>query len=218
MKRVVLNRKERPPMSLRRQHAGEKHGPTRTEDGVGLIRATEEKGICRVLCFDPRHDLTLATMSEPSIERIVNEWVAQQIELAARKEISYVQIFETRGAMMGCSNAHPHGQIWATERIPNQPFRELESQSEYFKKNGSLLPLDYLRMELQKTERIVAQTHIWVALNSFFLGGLRSHPRIHPKLRRLTREYRCLGGIPCEVKNLRLPHRSHFTHGFTQIS
>jgi UDPglucose--hexose-1-phosphate uridylyltransferase len=87
----------------------------------GLLRAETERGICRVLCFDPRHDLTLATMDVPAIRRVVEMWAEQAAELGARPEIAYVQIFENRGAMMGASNPHPHGQIWATQHIPNEP-------------------------------------------------------------------------------------------------
>ena len=78
-----------------------------------------------MLCFDPRHDLTLATMEAAAIRRVVNVWAAQELELSAREDIRFVQIFENRGAMMGASNPHPHGQIWATEHIPNEPAAEL---------------------------------------------------------------------------------------------
>lgn len=138
------------------------------ESGMGLIRAATEKGICRVLCFDPRHDLTLATMSEDAIRRVIDEWIAQESELGARKEINYVQIFENRGAIMGSSNPHPHGQIWATEHIPNEPLLELATQRSYFEKNGSSLLLDYLKLELQSNERVVAQNEGWVAMVPFW--------------------------------------------------
>ena len=93
-------------------------------EGFGLLRAQTERGICRVLCFDPRHDLTLATMPVEGIRRVVDLWAAQSAELGAQPEIGYVQIFENRGAMMGASNPHPHSQIWATESLPNEPARE----------------------------------------------------------------------------------------------
>ena len=89
--------------------------------GRGLLRAETESGVCRVLCFDPRHDLTLATMEPAAIRRVVEMWAEQAAELGARREMQYVQIFENRGAMMGASNPHPHGQIWATEHVPNEP-------------------------------------------------------------------------------------------------
>jgi UDPglucose--hexose-1-phosphate uridylyltransferase len=137
-------------------------------NNAGLLRAATERGVCRVLCFDPRHDLTLATMSVEGIRRVVDEWAHQEAELAALDHIEYVQIFENRGAMMGCSNPHPHGQIWATEHIPNDPFLELASQRDFFTTHGSPLLLAYLKLELEQTERIVAESENWVALVPFW--------------------------------------------------
>lgn len=135
---------------------------------AGLLRATTERGVCRVLCFDPRHDLTLATMDVRAIRRVVDVWAEQESELAGRDDIGYVQIFENRGALMGASNPHPHGQIWATEHIPNEPAAERASQSEYLTKHGRLLLMDYLELELQQRERIVAENETWVALVPFW--------------------------------------------------
>jgi len=137
-------------------------------DSAGLLRATTERGICRVLCFDPRHDLTLATMDVEAIRRVVDVWAEQELDLSARDDIRYVQIFENRGAMMGASNPHPHGQIWATEHIPNEPAAELSSQSDYHAKNGRPLLIDYLELELQQRERVVAENDAWVALVPFW--------------------------------------------------
>ncbi|WP_419805023.1 UDP-glucose--hexose-1-phosphate uridylyltransferase [Terriglobus sp.] len=137
-------------------------------DPGGLLRAQSEKGICRVLCFDPRHDLTLATMPVASIRHVVDVWAEQEADLAAREDIRYVQIFENRGAMMGASNPHPHGQIWATEHIPNDPLAEAAAQAEYFSANGRVLLLDVLDAELKLGERIVAQNESWVALVPFW--------------------------------------------------
>ncbi len=137
-------------------------------DGVGLLRASTERGLCRVICFDPRHDLTLATMSVQSIRRVVDVWAEQEAELAARPEIGYVQIFENRGAMMGASNPHPHGQIWATEHIPNEPALELAAQSDYFAAHGTSLLADYLKLELREQERIVAINEGWAAVVPFW--------------------------------------------------
>jgi UDPglucose--hexose-1-phosphate uridylyltransferase len=134
----------------------------------GLIRATSERGVCRVLCFDPRHNLTLATMDVAAIRRVVNVWAEQEIELSSRPDIRYVQIFENRGAMMGASNPHPHGQIWATEHIPNEPAAELIAQSEYFRSHNRPLLLDYLELELKQKNRIVAENELWVALVPFW--------------------------------------------------
>jgi UDPglucose--hexose-1-phosphate uridylyltransferase len=135
---------------------------------AGLLRATTERGVCRVLCFDPRHDLTLATMDVSAIRRVVDVWAEQERELSSRDDIRYVQIFENRGALMGASNPHPHGQIWATEHIPNEATAELLSQAEYLSKHGRLLLMDYLELELQQRERIVAENDSWVALVPFW--------------------------------------------------
>ena len=135
---------------------------------AGLLRASTERGVCRVICFDPRHDLTLATMGVESIRRVVEVWAAQEAELAAREDIHYVQIFENRGAMMGASNPHPHGQIWATEHIPNEPSTELAAQTDYFNEHGTSLLADYLQLEINQGERIVAENDSWVALVPFW--------------------------------------------------
>lgn len=137
-------------------------------DSVGLLRAQTERGVCRVLCFDPHHDLTLATMQLDAIQRVVEMWAAQAKELGARPEIQYVQIFENRGAMMGASNPHPHGQIWATEHIPNEPALELAAQQAYLAEHKIPLLSAYLQLELAQRERIVAENETWVALVPFW--------------------------------------------------
>ena len=138
------------------------------QDNAGLLRAQTERGVCRVLCFDPRHDLTLATMDVEGIGRVVEMWQAQAAELGARDDIQYVQIFENRGAMMGASNPHPHGQIWATEHIPNEPLAELHAQHRYFEQHGEPLLAAYLRLELEQKERIVCENDEWVAVVPFW--------------------------------------------------
>ena len=135
---------------------------------LGLLRAETERGICRVLCFDPRHDLTLATMETASIRRVVDVWANQETELGNRDDIRYVQIFENRGAMMGASNPHPHGQIWATEHIPDEPQMELLSQRAYFAAHGTPLLAAYLKLELAEKERIIVENETWVALVPFW--------------------------------------------------
>jgi UDPglucose--hexose-1-phosphate uridylyltransferase len=135
---------------------------------AGLLRAETERGECRVLCFDPRHDLTLATMEVGAIRRVVEMWAEQAAELGARPEIRYVQIFENRGAMMGASNPHPHGQIWATEHVPNEPAVELAAQKAYLAEHGVTLLAEYLRLELAAKERVVAENEAWVALVPFW--------------------------------------------------
>ncbi len=137
-------------------------------EDAGLLRASTERGICRVLCFDPRHDLTLATMTPAAILNVVDVWAAQEAELSSMPEIGYVQIFENRGAMMGASNPHPHGQIWSTQHMPNEPALELAAQRAHFAEGGSPLLAEYLALELKGGDRIVAANETWVALVPFW--------------------------------------------------
>lgn len=133
-----------------------------------LLLARSERGRCRVICFSPRHDLTLARMDLPDIQRIVDAWAEEFSTLSSNPGIESVQIFENRGAMMGCSNPHPHGQIWANETIPDQLARESASFGEYLQKHKSGLLEDYLDLELEKQERIVAVSGDFVALVPFW--------------------------------------------------
>jgi UDPglucose--hexose-1-phosphate uridylyltransferase len=122
-----------------------------------LLVAETESGICRVICFSPRHDLTLSGMDEKNIRTVIDSWASQFRELGASPEIQYVQIFENRGAMMGASNPHPHCQIWSTTSLPNIPKAEQESQSTYLKAKSSCLLCDYYAMESSAQLRIVVQ-------------------------------------------------------------
>ena len=128
--------------------------PSEREDD-GLLVAEGETGICRVLCFSPRHDLTLSDMAVADIERVVAAWIEETIALGGMPNIASVQIFENRGEMMGASNPHPHGQIWATRHLPNELEKETYRQGEYFLKFGRPLLLDYLHQELERGERII---------------------------------------------------------------
>jgi UDPglucose--hexose-1-phosphate uridylyltransferase len=138
----------------------------RIEDG--LLVAEGESGLCRVLCFSPRHDLTLAGMEVADIERVVDAWVEETINLGGRPDIAAVQIFENRGEIMGCSNPHPHGQIWATRHLPNELEKETHRQTEYLLKNGRPMLVDYLAQELALQERIVFENDDFVALVPFW--------------------------------------------------
>ena len=129
-----------------------------------LLIARSEEGICKVICFSPRHDLTLARMSPEKIVRVIDLWIDQYKELGGDPNINYVQIFENRGAIMGCSNPHPHGQIWACSFLPEEITKELKQQKAYFEKHKSKLLLDYVKAELEKKERIVCETEFFVAL------------------------------------------------------
>jgi UDPglucose--hexose-1-phosphate uridylyltransferase len=137
-------------------------------DAGPLMRAESLRGICRVLCFSPRHDLTLAMMDRPAIRQVVDAWVAQTTELGALPYVSYVQIFENRGEMMGASNPHPHGQIWGTEVVPLHPARESAAQTHYFEAHGRSLLADYLAQELAEGTRVVCANQHFVALVPFW--------------------------------------------------
>ena len=137
-------------------------------DEDGLLVARAEAGICRVVCFSPRHDLTLATMATPAIRRVVDTWVAEFVSLGARAFITYVQIFENRGAIMGCSNPHPHGQIWASASLPNEPAREQAALSDHAAAHGRCLLCDYLALERSRGERLVCENETFSALVPFW--------------------------------------------------
>ena len=129
-----------------------------------FFQAQAETGVCRVICFSPRHDLTLARMRLPDIGRVVDLWAQQVEELGQDPRIGYVQLFENRGAMMGSSNPHPHGQVWATRRLPTEPAKEDHKQRAYFEKHNVPLLVDYLAAELDARERVVVENEGWVAV------------------------------------------------------
>ncbi|NDJ78032.1 MAG: UDP-glucose--hexose-1-phosphate uridylyltransferase [Chloroflexi bacterium] len=133
-----------------------------------LFRMQGERGLCRVICFSPRHDLTLAHMPPADIRPVVDTWAEQTLDLGARDFIGYVQVFENKGAMMGCSNPHPHGQIWSTERLPREVEKELCAQREYFGAHGVTLLADYLAEEQRRAERIVYANEHWTVLVPFW--------------------------------------------------
>ncbi len=134
----------------------------------GLLIARTERGICRVGCFSPRHDLTIARMTVEELRLVVDMWTEQCRQLAAVPWIKHVQVFENRGAMMGASNPHPHCQIWANETIPNQPARELLSLRSYQEKHLSCLLCEYLQREQSERERIICENESFVALVPFW--------------------------------------------------
>ena len=137
-------------------------------DGQGLLVAEGEPGMCRVICFSPRHDLTLATMDATAIEPVVHTWIDQFRELGATDGIHHVQIFENRGAMMGASNPHPHCQIWSTSSIPEEPNKELAAQRNYLAAHHRCLLCDYLALEERQQTRAVCQNEDFVALVPFW--------------------------------------------------
>ncbi len=135
---------------------------------VDLLIARSDRGICRVICFSPRHDLTLSEMEVAAIRRVVELWTQQYEELGSRDFINHVQIFENKGQVMGCSNPHPHGQIWAEQAIPNEPAKELAHMTQYRERKSATLLSDYLRLELKTGERIVCGNEHFVALVPFW--------------------------------------------------
>ena len=133
-----------------------------------LLVAKSEKGVCRVITFSPRHDLTLAEMQESEIENIISSWQEEFGALGARSGIHYVQIFENKGQLMGNSNPHPHGQIWAQEHVPGEALKEQKHQRSYAAKKGRGLLSDYLRLELKLRDRVVYENEAFVVLVPFW--------------------------------------------------
>jgi len=131
-----------------------------------FFQTREVSGECRVICFSPRHDLSLAQMTAPEIVRVVETWQEQTAELGSRYR--WVQVFENKGAAMGCSNPHPHGQIWAGDFIPEEPAKEDLSQRNYFLKHGRPMLLDYAQAELRERSRIVVEGEHWFAVVPFW--------------------------------------------------
>src|ERR1700722_7047462 len=142
--------------------------PTAEIQEKGLLVARSEAGRCRVVCFSPRHDLTMARMSVPELRAVIDTWTQESSTLGSDPKISSVQIFENRGAMMGCSNPHPHGQIWANETLPNELIKELTAFGEYQGLHGTTLLHDYLELELKKQERLVSYNDHFAVLVPFW--------------------------------------------------
>ena len=117
-----------------------------------------------MICFSPRHDLTLPVMELSDLRRVVDVWSQQIEELGARPDINYVQVFENKGIIMGSSNPHPHGQIWANHTVPLEPAKEDVQQRAYYDRHGRALLLDYLTQELEEGVRVVIQNRHWVVL------------------------------------------------------
>lgn len=134
----------------------------------GLLVSKSEKGICKVVCFSPDHSKSLAHMTATEIQKVVFAWQHEYKELAANKDINYVQIFENKGAVMGCSNPHPHGQIWSQSTLPNEVDKKNTQQLNYFNENKKSLLGDYLAQELEKQERIIFENEAFVVLVPFW--------------------------------------------------
>jgi UDPglucose--hexose-1-phosphate uridylyltransferase len=133
-----------------------------------LLHAESEKGICRVICFSPRHDLTLPQMELPDIVKVIELWQQEFKTLSANTWIKYIQVFENKGDIMGCSNPHPHGQIWSLGHVPVELLKETAQQKKYFDTNKRSLLSDYIKVELEKNERIVFTNNHFVVLVPFW--------------------------------------------------
>ncbi|MDX9990514.1 MAG: UDP-glucose--hexose-1-phosphate uridylyltransferase [Anaerolineales bacterium] len=133
-----------------------------------LFQALPESGVCKVICFSPRHDLSLPQLTLDAAEAVINTWSDETAKLFKRPEIRHVQVFENKGAVMGCSNPHPHSQIWSQSQIPTEPAKELASQRDYFSANKRPLLLDYLAEEHKRGERILASNQHFTALVPFW--------------------------------------------------
>jgi UDPglucose--hexose-1-phosphate uridylyltransferase len=129
-----------------------------------IIRAQPEFGTTRVMCFSPRHDLSLPELPISQVESVVQGWVDQTQELGRSDQIAYVQIFENKGAMMGASNPHPHNQIWASSHIPNEPAKETLAMQEYLDQHASCLICSYLQFENSRGERTVTQNEHFISV------------------------------------------------------
>lgn len=138
------------------------------EADEGIIVAQSESGICRVVCFSPRHDLTIAQMDVADLRKVVDVWAEQYCSIGSSPDINYVQIFENRGAMMGCSNPHPHCQIWANRSIPNEPAKEQYAFDQYRQEHQRCLLCDYIVLEAQLAERIVCQNSDFMVVVPFW--------------------------------------------------
>jgi len=137
-----------------------------TDTENSILQAESVRGTCRVMCFSPRHDVSLPEMAVFEIRQVVDMWAAQTAELGPTYR--WVQVFENKGAVMGSSMPHPHGQIWAMDALPNEPAKEDVKQKAYWQKNGSTLLFDYAQLEAEKQERIVVDNSHWLAVVPFW--------------------------------------------------
>lgn len=150
--------------------AAMKHDDIHFEENIAetFFKAVPERGISKVVCFSPKHNLTLPEMEISDIEKIIAAWQFEYTELGKLDFISYVQIFENKGSVMGCSNPHPHGQIWAQSSLPTQIEKTQLNLKNYFLKHNRSLLKDYLEQELQQKVRVVSENEYFVALVPFW--------------------------------------------------
>jgi len=134
----------------------------------GLFKAESEQGICKVICFSPDHSKSLADMNIEDINKVIRAWQEEYATLGANDKINYVQIFENKGAVMGCSNPHPHGQIWSQSTLPNEVEKKDKQQQVYYDKTQQSLLGNYLNQELEANERIIYENKDFVVLTPFW--------------------------------------------------
>ena len=133
-----------------------------------LFKVQHERGMCRVVCFSPRHDLTIPEMTAEQVRKVVDLLCSEYTTLGALDFVNYVQIFENKGAIMGCSNPHPHGQIWVQQSIPDEPLKKQAAQKRYFEAHATTLLTDYIAEESRRQERILFENDHFVALIPFW--------------------------------------------------
>jgi UDPglucose--hexose-1-phosphate uridylyltransferase len=137
-------------------------------ESEGLLKAETESGICRVLCYSPRHDLALSTLDAAAARAVVDLWVEEYKTLGARDDVGYVQLFENRGVMMGASSPHPHGQVWASRSLPDLPGKEQTALQAFARERGECLLCSYAKLEAARGERLVAANPSFVAVVPFW--------------------------------------------------
>lgn len=138
-------------------------------DETGLLQAESVRGECRVICFSPRHDVTIAEMTVQEVRYVVDAWCEQYREMGALAHVNYVQVFENKGAAMGCSNPHPHGQVWASDFIPMEVQLELDNMERYTREHPDKNMLRvYAALEESRRERIVCDNRSFLAVVPFW--------------------------------------------------
>jgi UDPglucose--hexose-1-phosphate uridylyltransferase len=159
-----LNPKYENTFSFTNDFAALIHDQKHESFSEGLLKAESEEGICKVICFSPNHSLTLPLMSVEDIKNVVTLWQKEFKELGDKEFINHVQIFENKGEIMGCSNPHPHGQIWAQSSIPGVVLQKQEQQKKHWETHKRSLLTDYIKQEIKLNERIVIRNDHFVAL------------------------------------------------------
>lgn len=136
--------------------------PDPGSDHHPLFQSKAARGVCKVMCFHPWSDITLPLMQPAEIRTVIDKWADLIVELGA--EYTWVQIFENKGAMMGCSNPHPHCQVWASNFLPNEAALAERCQRDFLQKHGEPLLVQYARMEAQAQERVVVENKHWLVV------------------------------------------------------